>query len=169
MLRLISIVIVFVVAVPALIQVGYACGDKFLMVGRGAKFQRAFASVHPGNVLIFAKPSTDAKAAIRDPQLYKALRQAGHTVNVIEDRALFEQALKTLSVDIVLVDVAEAPALNGLVAASSTHPEPMYVAFPSAAAKLAEKQFMCPLKSSDGSMKYLEKIENVMKSRRKKA
>src|SRR5215203_4557350 len=58
-----------------------ACGDKFLMVGRGARFQRAYASVHPGKLLIFARPSTDEKAAIRNPQLHKALRQAGHSVS----------------------------------------------------------------------------------------
>ena len=96
----------------------HACGDKFLMVGRGAKFQRAYASVYPGKVLIFARPSTDAKAAIRDPQLHKALRQAGHAVSVIEDWALLEQALKSVPVDLVLVDVAEAEKLqqrHGLV------------------------------------------------------
>ena len=51
------------------------------MVGRGARFQRAYASVYPGKVLIYARPSTDPKAAIRDPQLHKALRQAGHSVS----------------------------------------------------------------------------------------
>ena len=78
------------------------------MVGRGAKFQRAYASIYPSKLLIYARPSTDAKAAIRDPQLHKALRQAGHTVSIIEDWALLEQALKTVPVDAVLVDVAEA-------------------------------------------------------------
>ena len=97
-----------------------ACGDKFLMVGRGAKFQRAYASVHPGKILIYARPSTDPKAAIRDPQLHKALRQAGHAVSVIEDWALLEAALKTAPTDVVLVDVAEAARLQAAIAASPT-------------------------------------------------
>ena len=83
------------------------------MVGRGAKFQRAYASVYPGKILIYARPSTDAKAAIRDPQLHKALRQAGHAVSVIEDWALLEAALKTAPTDVVLVDVAEAAETAG--------------------------------------------------------
>jgi hypothetical protein len=45
----------------------------------------------------------------------------------------------------------------------------MYVAFPSAAANAREKQFMCPHQVNGWPMTFLEKIENVMKSRRKKA
>ena len=154
-----------IVSVPALYPVGQACGDKFLMVGRGARFQRAYASVYPGKVLIYARSSTDPKAAIRDPQLHKALRQAGHAVSVIEDWALLEQALRTVSVDVVLVDVAEAPRLRDLVAASPTHPDALYVAF--AKAKPAQPDLVCRLKSSDKPLKYLDEIENAMKARSK--
>ena len=76
MSRSVMLVVALVLSVSAWYPAALACGDKFLMVGRGAKFQRAYASVHPGKILIFARPSTDAKAAIRDPQLHKALRQA---------------------------------------------------------------------------------------------
>src|SRR3954467_1383427 len=82
MSRTALLVAALIVSVPALNLVGQACGDKFLMVGRGARFQRAYASVYPGNVVIYARPSADPKAAIRDPQLHKALRQAGHAVLV---------------------------------------------------------------------------------------
>src|SRR5262252_1923606 len=121
MSRTASLVVALVLAVPSLYSTAQACGDKFLMVGRGAKFQRAYASVYPGNLLIYARPSTDPKAAIRDPQFHKALRQAGHTVSVIEDWSLLEQALKTVPVDVVLVDVAEASKLQPLVATSIGH------------------------------------------------
>lgn len=145
-----------------------ACGDKFLMVGRGAKFQRVYASVHPGRVLIYARPSADAKAAIRDPQLHKALRQAGHSVSVIEDWSLLEQALKSVPVDVVLVDVDEAEKLQRVVTGSPSSPEALYVASPSAPPAL-QKQFMCKLKASDRSVRFLDEVENVMKGRAKRA
>jgi hypothetical protein len=167
--RILPLVVALIVGVPLLYPVAEACGDKFLMVGRGAKFQRAYASVYPGKVLIYAKPTTDAKAAIRDPQLHKALRQAGHAVSVIEDWALLEQALKSVPVDVVLVDVTEASRLESLVAASSSHPEALYVAFPNAVnSTAAPQQVACRLKSSDRSLKYLDEIENVMKARSRK-
>lgn len=166
MSRIVLIVVALAVGVPALSPVIQACGDKFLMVGRGAKFQRAYASVYPGKVLIYARPSTDAKAAIRDPQLHKALRQAGHAVSVIEDWALLEQALKSLPVDVVLVDVAEAARLGSVLSSSPTHPEALYVAFPRA---LPPSGVICRLKSSDRPLRFLDEVENLMKARARRA
>lgn len=142
-----------------------ACGDKFLMVGRGAKFQRAYASVNPGKVLIYARPSTDPKAAIRDPQLHKALRQAGHAVSVIEDWALLEQALKSVPVDVVLVDAAEAARLQSAVTAAEASPATLYVAFP----KSVPNDVICRLKSSDRPIRFLDEVESAMKARAKRA
>jgi hypothetical protein len=169
MSRIAPLIVALVVVVSALYPVAQACGDKFLMVGRGAKFQRAYASVYPGKVLIYARPSTDPKAAIRDPQLHKALRQAGHTVSVIEDWTLLEVALKNGPVDVILVDAAEAVRLQPVVASSPAHPDAMYVAFPSSSKPAVRADLVCRLKSSDRPLKYLDEVENVMKARSKHA
>jgi hypothetical protein len=142
-----------------------ACGDKFLMVGRGARFQRAYASVHPGKLIVFARPSTDAKAAIRDPQLHRALRQAGHAVSVIEDWNLLEQALKTVPVDLVLVDAAEAQRLQTALTASSAAADALYVAFPSN----VPAGVVCRLKSTDRPVRFLDEVESVMRARARRA
>ena len=165
-MRTIALVVVLVLGVSTLYPAALACGDKFLMVGRGAKFQRAYASVYPGKILIYARPSTDARAAIRDPQLHKALRQAGHAVSVIEDWALLEAALKTTPTDVVLVDVAEAAKLQATLATAPTHPDALFVAFPPAQ---APSDVICRLKSSDKAIRYLDEVENVMKARTKRA
>jgi hypothetical protein len=165
MKRIGLLVVVVAVGVPALFSVAHACGDKFLVVGRGAKFQRVYASVYPGKVLIFARPST-GQAAIREPQLHKALRQAGHSVSVIEDWKLLEQALRTVPVDVVLVDVGEAEKLQSVISSSPTNPDALYVASPS---QPTPKQFVCKLKASDRSVRFLDEIENVMKARARRA
>jgi hypothetical protein len=166
MKRIGLLVVVLAVAAPALFPVAHACGDKFLVVGRGAKFQRVYASVYPGKVLIFARPST-TQAAIREPQLHKALRQAGHSVSVIEDWKLLEQALRTVPVDVVLVDVGEAEKLQSIISSSPTNPDAVYVAFPSS--QPTPKQFICKLKASDRSVRFLDEIENGMKARARRA
>ena len=166
MRRISALLAAVVVALSGMSVVALACGDKFLMVGRGAKFQRAYASVYPSKVYIYARPLTDHKAAIRDPQLYKALRQAGHTVNVIEDWALLEQALKTVTVDLVLVDVAERSRLEAIVATSPAHPSALYVAFPDT---VPQAKAICKVKANDGTLRYLEEIEGTMKTRAKAA
>jgi len=144
-----------------------ACGDKFLMVGRGARFQRAYASVYPGKILIYARPSTDTKAAIRDPQFQKILRQAGHGVSVIEDWALFEHAVKSVPVDVILTDVGEADKVQALASASPSSPTALYVLFPSNVdkSKALQQQYMCKLKASDRAVRYLDEIESAMKAR----
>jgi hypothetical protein len=161
------LILLVAVGVWALGPIVEACGDKFLLVGRGARFQRVYASVYPGKVLIFARPNTDNKAAIRDPQLHKALRQAGHAVSVIEDWTLLEQAMKTVPVDVVLVDVGEAERLQKLMGSSPSSPEPLYVSSPGSAA--APKQFICKLKASDKPVRFLDEVENAMKARARRA
>lgn len=166
MVRTFLAVIVFAVVAASLsTPLLQACGDKFLMVGRGTKFQRVYASVHPGNVLIYARPATNNKAAIRDPQLHKALRQAGHSVSVIEDWTLLEQAFKTVSVDVVLVDVAEAERIRPLMIASASHPDALYVA---AASNVPPAQ-ACKLKPTDKPIRFLDEVENAMKARSRRA
>lgn len=167
--RIALVVVALTLSVPAMYPAAEACGDKFLAVGRGAKFQRAWASVYPGKLLIYSRPSSDPKNAIRDPQLHKALRQAGHNVNVIEDWTLFEQALRTVSVDVVLVDVSEASRLQGLISSSPGRPDALYVALPKDVKPATPPQVVSKLKSSDGALKYLEEIESVMKARSKHA
>jgi len=169
MSRILPLVVVLALGTSALYPAAQACGDKFLMVGRGAKFQRAYASLYPGKVLIYAQPSRDPKAGVNNVQLHKALRQAGHAVSIIEDWTLLEQALKTVPFDVILVDVAEGPRLQALVSSSPAHPQPLYVAFPTSAPAAASQQIVCRLKSSDRPLKYLDEIENALKVRAKHA
>ncbi|MEN3338964.1 MAG: hypothetical protein V7647_2640 [Acidobacteriota bacterium] len=167
MSRTLLLVVAFVVCTSALYPAAQACGDKFLMVGRGAKFQRAYASLYPGKVLIYARPSRDPNAGVNNAQLHKALRQAGHTVSIIDDWTLLEQALKTVPFDVILVDVDESPKLQALVSSSPAHPEALYVASPSSAPASSRQQIVCRLKSSDRPLKYLDEIENALKARAK--
>jgi len=162
-MRIALLVAAMAIGASALHPVSEACGDKFLMVGRGARFQRVYASVYPGKLLIYVRPSTDPKAAVRDPQLHKALRQAGHSVSVIEDWSLLEQALNTVPMDVVLADANEAARLRAILPSSQGHPDALFVAFP---AQAPAPGVVCRLKSSDRPLKYLDEIESTMKARK---
>ena len=37
-----------------------ACEDKFLLVGRGTRFQRAYAAIHPASIVVYAQPQRRA-------------------------------------------------------------------------------------------------------------
>jgi len=165
-----SKVAAYVVAVAAglaaVSPVAHACGDKFMMAGRGPRFQRVYASVYPGKVLIYAKPSSDRKAGILNPQLHKVLRQAGHTVTVVEEWAQLEQAMNREAPDVLLIDANDAARLAPILTSSRGRPEAMYVA---SSKNATAGNVVCRLKASDGERKYLDEIENVMKARTKLA
>ena len=54
------------------------------MLGRGVKFQRAYAAIYPASIVIYAQPQRSAAKAIRDPRLQSDLKLAGHRVSVVE-------------------------------------------------------------------------------------
>ena len=164
MSRVTAIVVALAAGIATVSPVAHACGDKFMMLGRGPRFQKVYASVYPGKVLIYAKPSSDPKGAIRNPQLPKVLRQAGHEVTVVEDWPQLEQEMKRQVVDVLLVDVSESARLAPVLPSSRGRPEAMYVAF---SKNPVPPNVVCRLKASDGERKYLEEIEAVMKARTK--
>ena len=64
----------------------YACGDKFLRLGRSPRMQ-AYASVHPSPILVYAPRWTRSGKA----DFEKMLTRAGHTpLTVTTQRALSE-------------------------------------------------------------------------------
>jgi hypothetical protein len=164
MSRVTALAVVLAATIPSVSPVAQACGDKFMMAGRGPKFQRAYASIYPGRVMIYARPSSDRKTGLLNPQLHKVLRQAGHVVTVMEDWQQLEQAMQREVIDVLLVDANDAARAAALVRSSRGRPEAVYVA--------SSKDTILPnvrLKASDGERKYLEEIETVMKTRSKLA
>jgi hypothetical protein len=146
----------------------HACGDKFLQVGRGAKF-RAYAAIYPASILLYAHGTPGVSTAVRSRGLQAALKAAGHTVTMIEDEQLLEQALKSDKFDLVLADVSHAASLQPKVEASPTRPTVLPVMYKPTKEEAAaiEKQFNCRLKASDRSDRYLTVIDDAMKARTK--
>ncbi len=143
-----------------------ACGDKLLLVGRGLQFQRAYASLNPGHVLVYARPTMSSKAAHPHPST-PARAPAGRSCSLGHRGCLAAGAGAPLDdhVDVVLADVNDANRVGPLAAASTTAPEVLFVAYPSAAGSKPPSQVMCKLKPSDRALKYLDAIEDAMKVR----
>ena len=64
-----------------------ACGDKFLLTGRGARLQHGYCALHPASILVYVNSKSGPAAAMRNPQFLNALKQAGHKPQVISDLA----------------------------------------------------------------------------------
>lgn len=64
-----------------------ACGDKFLMAGRGTRYQRP-KNARAASVLIYANPSSGLPAALRNVRVESVLKREGHRSTTVES---FEQ------------------------------------------------------------------------------
>ena len=158
-------VLVLAVAVGVGPIAAEACGDKFLLLGRGVKFQRAYAAIYPASIVIYAQPQRSAAKAIRDPRLQSDLKLAGHRVSVVESEAALVRALKSERVDLVLTDVADADRTSTEGAASKPTVLPVMYEPTREEAKRIEARYQCRLKSSDRADRYLRTIDDAMKVR----
>jgi hypothetical protein len=120
-----------------------ACGDKFLGAGRGARFARVYAALHPGRILLYS-PTGSPIAKLRKSGLDKAIRRAGHQVEAAEDRAGLYDALRQRPIDVVVVTDAEASEVSRLAGSMQAGPSVL---------PLTQDTLITFLKAVDGMMK----------------
>ena len=144
-----------------------ACGDKFLLVGRSARFRQAYAAIYPATIVVFAQQQRSAAKAIRDPRLQTDLKAAGHHVTIVEDERALARAFESDSIDFVLTDVADAERISAQADGVPTRPKVLPVMFEPSKdqAKAIEAKYHCRLTSSDRADRYLSTIDDLMKAR----
>ena len=97
-----------------------ACGDKFLVAGRGARFQRGGAHATP--VLIYAPLSSTLRGGAGNLSVDSVLSRAGYHPAVAASTEELGRILKDGNPGIVLVDIADARTVEKLVPAESPGP-----------------------------------------------
>jgi DNA-binding NtrC family response regulator len=85
-----------------------ACGDKFLRVGRSARFRR-YAAIHPASILIYS-PVNSTRAGI--DELKAILKRAGHNPVTLDRQASVSAALAASRYDVVIADYLDAGRLK---------------------------------------------------------
>ena len=145
--------------------VASACGDKFVLLGRGARVAR---SQFPSSILIFSNPSSRVPAAEKEFRLEATLRAAGHKPVVAESEAEVHKALSSGKYDLVLADVTDAPALRKEASAATSKPVVLPILYKPTPAELsaAEKEANCMVRPSNKSRDLLIVVDETMKSRR---
>ena len=87
-----------------------ACGDKFLVIGRGIR--RVPRAAHPASILLYMKPGSQLPAAAHDLRLGARLKQAGHSVALTQDAAGLQHSLASERFDLVIADLNEARQIH---------------------------------------------------------
>jgi hypothetical protein len=141
-----------------------ACGDKFLRVGRSARFRR-YAALHPAAILIYA-PTDSTPAGIKEFEAI--LKRAGHRTLALPNGADLSQALAAASYDLVIAGYDDTSRIREDLRAVPSGPSLLPVLYkPSkAAAEQAQRDFICLIKP-DAMTKYdaLAEIDRLMQLR----
>jgi hypothetical protein len=143
-----------------------ACGDKFLLVGRGARFQQAYAAIHPASILIVLPPKSVKSAAVRDSRLVTALKMAGHRVDLAQQPANLAEILGRSRYDIVLVERTDASTIPDVGVGQPRAAVIAVLEEPSSAElALARQQLEFVLKTPQPLFQILNLLDDVMKAR----
>lgn len=112
-----------------------ACGDKFLVVGRGTRFEARPAAGRAPSVLVYAPPASPLLAALRGIPLERALRRAGWAPAYAATQRELEGFLGEGGADVVLAAEEDARLIHARAGASGPTVVPVLVdAAPSALA-----------------------------------
>jgi hypothetical protein len=139
-----------------------ACGDKFLIVSRGTRFQRA-ALRTSASILVVADPASNLPKALANVPVDATLRKAGYTPTTVTNAADLEAALARGGWDLVLVDVAASQAITGRTRGAAA-PMILPVVYNASGADLAQakKQYPLVLKSPTKNQAFLDTIDEAI-------
>jgi hypothetical protein len=143
-----------------------ACGDKFVLLGRGSRVARA---KYPSTILIFMNPDSRIPEAEKEFHLEAILKAAGHDAHIAENEAEVRKALDSGKYDLVLADAVDVPGLRQEARAVPRKPVILPLLYKPTAAELsaAEKEANCQVRASNKSSDLLVVIDESMQSRKK--
>ena len=139
-----------------------ACGDKFLRVGRGARYQRAYVAVHPTSLLLVARPGSPVAASLRE--LEPVLKRAGHKPLLVEDVSAVAPALDHGHFSLILADLKDLPTVETAAKASGAPIDMLpFLDQPTPAALAAAEQgFRCVAETPGKKVQVLAEIDALM-------
>ena len=167
MRRTLVLVVLLIGSLSPLRTAVSACGDKFLLVGRSARFNQAYAAIYPATILLYAPADRTASKAILDPKFQASLTRAGHRIEVAKESEQVAPMLQAGRFDLVLADAADVAAVKAKADLSPSRPTviPVMTALPKAEADAIKAQYGCELKPTDRPARYLTTIDEEMQAR----
>ena len=147
-------------------EVVAGCGDKFVLLGRGARVAR---SKFPSTILIYMNPSSRVPAADKEFRLEATLKAAGHKAKVAESEAEVQTALASGKYDLVLADFVDVPEMRKDAGTTASKPLVLPLLYKPTTAELAaaEKDAQCMVRPSKQSRDLLVVVDQAMQDRRK--
>jgi hypothetical protein len=162
-MRKLTVVLLLTTAISFFSLDAFACGDKFLVVGRGIRYERAYPAVHPSSILLYTH---DAKL---NKDLGSALKKSGHKIQTTSDEAALFKNLQTSKYDLVLLNMNDVALLESKVMATPSKPSVLPIIYNVNGGELdaAKKKYSCVLKYGDKNKNAVKVIDDVMGAKKK--
>jgi hypothetical protein len=97
-----------------------ACGEKFLCLARGTRYQRP-PNARAATVLIYADPSSGLTAALKSMHAESVLKQEGHRATFVETPEQLAAILAGGRFDVVLAAAGVAASVEKLLGGNADH------------------------------------------------
>ncbi len=95
----------------------FACGDKFLVAGRGTRYQRP-KNARAASVLIYANPASGLPAALKKVKVESALKLEGHRSTTVQTYEQLSAILSGGRFDVVLASSSVSADVEKLLGAA---------------------------------------------------
>ena len=146
-----------------------ACGEKFLIVGRGTRFQRASTARTAANILVYANPASNVPKAMANVPVESVLKKAGYKPTLVSSASELDSALNRGGWDLVVLDLADGQAVVARLRNGDAAPAVLPVAYNASGSQLAtsRKQFPNVLKLPTKSLSFLDAVDEALAMRPK--
>ena len=114
--RMVSVVVLFLSLLSA--DVLFACGDKFLVAGRGTRYQRP-AKARAASVLIYAHPASELSSALVTAKLEPALRKQGHRFTTVSTFEQLSNVIASGRFDVIIAATSAVTKIEQLFAGAA--------------------------------------------------
>jgi hypothetical protein len=135
-----------------------ACGDKFLVGGRGTRYQRP-KNARAASVLLYADPSTGLPTALGKLPVDSVLKQQGHRLTTAESLEQLTALLTSGRFDVILAASTVVRAIEGLLGGKPDAPQ--VVAF-CIKGQPAVDEVPCAVKAPPKERSLLEAIDKAV-------
>lgn len=137
------------------------CGDKFLRVGRGARYQGGYVAIRPACILLYARPGS--ALAVTMHELAPTLKRAGHNPMVLEDSGAMASAMSRDHPTLILAAIEDIGAVEKAVGPAARADVLPLLVHPSADAREAAlREYHHVAESPGRKQDLLARIDDVM-------
>lgn len=96
----------------------FACGDKFLVGGRGTRYQRP-RNARAASVLIYADPASAVAASLKKAKVESLLKLEGHKATKVQTLDQLSTVVSSGRFDVILTANSDSASVQRMLASGS--------------------------------------------------